>query len=121
MTLLEEIAALKQELGIRGNEYQDESDDTEAINSSPLNDNDLVNNIDDYDKSEWVKLRTGYANKLYFLLVGEIIGVFLFAFMIGMEWIKLSEVTLNITIIAVTTHTFALVREIVTNLFKKDK
>lgn len=79
----------------------------------------LVNTIDDYDKSQWVKLRTDYANKLYYLLCGEILGVFGLLLLIGCKTIEIPESTLDITIIAITAHTFGLVREIVTNLFKK--
>ena len=79
----------------------------------------LVKNIDDYDKSQWVELRTAYANKLYYLLCGEIVGVFALLLLIGFEIIKIDESTLNITIVAITAHTFGLVKEIVTNLFKK--
>ena len=79
----------------------------------------LVNNIDDYDKSQWIALRTAYANKLYYLLCGEIVGVFALLLLIGFDIIKIPESTLNITIVAITAHTFGLVKEIVTNLFKK--
>ena len=79
----------------------------------------LVNNIDDYDKSQWIALRTAYANKLYYLLCGEIVGVFALLLLIGFKVISIPESTLNITIVAITVHTFGLVKEIVTNLFKK--
>ena len=103
----------------------------EQINNPPQEDNatpsdkkmipkgGLVNNIDDYDKSQWIDLRTKYANKLYYLLCGEIVGVFALLLLIGFKVISIPESTLNITIVAITVHTFGLVKEIVTNLFKK--
>ncbi len=90
-------------------------------NKESLKDNDLINNIDDFDKDQWIKLRTSYANKLYWLLVGEIIALFLVILLIGMKQIEVEESTINITIMAIILQTFGLVKEIVNNLFKRNE
>ena len=43
-------------------------------------DKPLIKNIDDKDKFEWIELRTKYANKIYWLLLAEIVflGVIVF-------------------------------------------
>ena len=89
-------------------------------NKTSLKHNDLVSDIDDFDKDQWIKLRTSYANKLYWLLVGEIVGLFLLLILIGLKIINIEESTINITIVAVIVQTFGLVKEIVTNLFKRN-
>lgn len=94
--------------------------DVKPLEKSELTDKGLITNIDDYDKNEWINLRTSYANKLYWLLVGEIIGLFGIIVFIGLEKLKISDTTLEVTIIAVLIQTFFLVKEIVTNLFKKN-
>ncbi len=58
--------------------------------------------------------------QLFWLLTGEIIVLFIIIALIGLEKLKLSDTTLNVTIIAVLAQTFLLVKEIVTNLFKRE-
>jgi len=97
-----------------------ETANVQPKNKKSLKDNDLINSIDDFDKDQWIKLRTSYANKLYWLLVGEIVGLFLLLILIGSNAIEIEESTINITIVAVIVQTFGLVKEIVTNLFKRN-
>ncbi len=97
-----------------------ETQKVQPKNKKSLKDNDLINSIDDFDKDQWVKLRTSYANKLYWLLVGEIVSLFLLLLLIGCDVIQIEESTINITIVAVIVQTFGLVKEIVTNLFKRN-
>ena len=95
-------------------------DEIKPINKKPISNSELITSIDDYDKNEWINLRTSYANKLYFLLVGEIIGLFILVICVGLKKLEISDSTINITIVSVLSQTFLLVREIVTNLFKKN-
>jgi hypothetical protein len=90
------------------------------IDKREITDKSLINNIDDYDKNEWVNLRTSYANKLFWLLACEIVGLFILIILIGLQYLTIADSTLNVTIITIMVQTFLLVREIVTNLFKKN-
>lgn len=78
------------------------------------------NDVDNFDKTSWIKLRTSYANKLYWLLSGEIIGLFLIIVLVGFEKIKLDPWVINIFSTAVIAQSFGLVRVIVKNLFDRN-
>ena len=46
-------------------------------------DKPLIKNIDDKDKFEWIELRTKYANKIYWLLLAEIVFLGVIVFLDG--------------------------------------
>jgi len=74
--------------------------------------------IDDLD--QWVELRTRYAEKLYILLVGEIIFLCVLILGVGIKLLEFNEWVLGVFVTGVLTHTFSLVHTIVKNLFKKN-
>lgn len=144
-----DIELLRQIAAIKAKSKQDKSDDTpnsdkstksdnkassdkskssdESANADDINvrkvqkisDDSLIKNIDDKDKNAWIELRTSYANKIFILLCAEIAALFVLLLLIGSDKIKLDNTTINITIMFVISQSFLLVREIVTNLFKK--
>ena len=90
------------------------------VNSKKIEHGDLTNeDINIFDQTEWIKLRTKYANKLFWLLSIEIGALFLIILLIGLERIKLEEWTINIFASAVLLQSFGLVKVIVKNLFEK--
>jgi hypothetical protein len=70
--------------------------------------NSEINNIDNYDKNEWVNLRISYANKLFWLLACEIVGLFILIILIGLQYLTIADSTLNVTIITIMLQTFFL-------------
>ena len=90
------------------------------VNSKKIEHGDLTNeDINIFDQTEWVKLRTKYANKLFWLLSIEIGALFLIILLIGLNCIELEEWTINIFASAVLLQSFGLVKVIVKNLFEK--
>ena len=77
----------------------------------------FIKNIDDLDKSELINLRRGYANKLFWLLCLEIIALFIIILLNGFKVTKISDINMNIFTSATLTHTFFLVRIVVSKLF----
>lgn len=122
--LLDKIAKIKKQSNSSQKDTKiNKTTNIEQIEISqitPISDDSLIKNIDDKDKDEWISLRTKYANKIYYLLCAEIAFLFLLIILLGFEIIKLEDSTINITIGAVITQSFFLVKEIVTNLFKKN-
>jgi len=113
------IEQLQEKLASDINDENDENDEIQPSNIKKIKPQALIKNIDDYDKSQWINLRNGYAEKLFILLCVEILATFVLVILIGMECLVISESTLNITVVAILLHTFGLVEQIVTNLFKK--
>ena len=90
------------------------------VNSKKIEHGDLTNeDINIFDQTEWIKLRTKYANKLFWLLSIEIGALFLIILLIGLNCIELEEWTINIFASAVLLQSFGLVKVIVKNLFEK--
>ena len=118
--LLDKINAIKKQNTNDDNTKVTEFDKVQISDVTPLSANSLVKNIDDKDKDEWIKLRTEYANKIFILLCVEIIGLFILLILIGLKYLEIDNTTINITIMFVISQSFLLVREIVTNLFKKN-
>ena len=81
----------------------------------------LIKNIDDKDKSEWINLRTKYANKIYYLLAAEIAFVCVIITIDGFNLLgfKTNEWLLGSVFYGALVHTFLLVRTIVKNLFTR--
>lgn len=117
--LLDKINEIKKQNKPKPN-HTTEINDIKISEITPLSDESLVKNMDDKDKDEWIKLRTKYANKIYILLCAEILGLFILLILIGLKKLELDNTTINITIMFVISQSFLLVREIVTNLFKKN-
>nr|DAY43552.1 MAG TPA: hypothetical protein [Caudoviricetes sp.] len=84
-------------------------------------DKPLIKNIDDKDKFEWIELRTKYANKIYWLLLAEIVFLGVIVFLDGFNvWgFKINEWLLGSVFYGILTHTFLLVKTIVKNLFTR--
>ena len=84
-------------------------------------DKPLIKNIDDKDKFEWIELRTKYANKIYWLLLAEIVFLGVIVFLDGFNvWgFKIKEWLLGSVFCGTLTHTFLLVKTIVKNLFTR--
>lgn len=84
-------------------------------------DKPLIKNIDDKDKFEWIELRTKYANKIYWLLLAEIVFLGVIVFLDGFNiWgFKINEWLLGSVFCGILTHTFLLVKTIVKNLFTR--
>lgn len=84
-------------------------------------DKPLIRNIDDKDKFEWIELRTKYANKIYWLLLAEIVFLGVIVFLDGFNvWgFKINEWLLGSVFYGILTHTFLLVKTIVKNLFTR--
>lgn len=82
---------------------------------------ELIKTIEDKDKSEWIILRTNYANKIYWLLFGEIVFICLIIGLdgFGLCGFKINKWLLGSVFYGVLTHTFFLVRIIVKNLFTR--
>lgn len=118
--LLDEINAIKKQNINNDDTKVKEFDKIQISEVAPLSAKSLVKNIDDKDKDEWIKLRTKYANKIFILLCVEIIGLFILLILIGLKKLEIDNTTINITIMFVIAQSFLLVREIVTNLFKKN-
>ncbi len=118
--LLDKINAIKKQNTNDDNTKVTEFDKVQISDVTPLSAKSLVKNIDDKDKDEWIKLRTEYANKIFILLCVEIIGLFILLILIGLKYLEIDNTTINITIMFVISQSFLLVREIVTNLFKKN-
>lgn len=118
--LLDEINAIKKQNINNDDTKVKEFDKIHISEVAPLSAKSLVKNIDDKDKDEWIKLRTEYANKIFILLCVEIIGLFILLILIGLKKLEIDNTTINITIMFVIAQSFLLVREIVTNLFKKN-
>lgn len=118
--LLDIINAIKKQNTNNDNTKVTEFDKVLISDVTPLSAKSLVKNIDDKDKDEWIKLRTEYANKIFILLCVEIIGLFILLILIGLKYLEIDNTTINITIMFVISQSFLLVREIVTNLFKKN-
>ena len=118
--LLDKINAIKKQNTNDDNTKVTEFDKVQISDVAPLSAKSLVKNIDDKDKDEWIKLRTEYANKIFILLCVEIIGLFILLILIGLKYLEIDNTTINITIMFVISQSFLLVREIVTNLFKKN-
>lgn len=118
--LLDKINAIKKQNTNDDNTKVTEFDKVQISDVTPLSAKSLVKNIDDKDKDEWIKLRTEYANKILILLCVEIIGLFILLILIGLKYLEIDNTTINITIMFVISQSFLLVREIVTNLFKKN-
>ena len=118
--LLDEINAIKKQNINNDDTKVKEFDKIQISEVAPLSAKSLVKNIDDKDKDEWIKLRTKYANKIFILLCVEIIGLFILIILIGLKKLEIDNTTINITIMFVIAQSFLLVREIVTNLFKKN-
>lgn len=118
--LLDKINAIKKQNKNDDNIKVTEFDKVQISDVTPLSAKSLVKNIDDKDKDEWIKLRTEYANKIFILLCVEIIGLFILLILIGLKYLEIDNTTINITIMFVISQSFLLVREIVTNLFKKN-
>jgi len=94
--------------------------DPQPVNPKKIEHGDLTNeDINNFDQTEWIKLRTKYANKLFWLLSIEIGALFLIILFIGLKYIKLEEWTINIFASAVLLQSFGLVKVIVKNLFEK--
>lgn len=117
--LLDKINEIKKQNKPKPN-HTTEINDIKISEITPLSDESLVKNMDDKDKDEWIKLRTKYANKIYILLCAEILGLFILLILIGLKKLELDNTTINITIMFIISQSFLLVREIVTNLFKKN-
>ena len=118
--LLDKINAIKKQNTNDDNTKVTEFDKVQISDVTPLSAKSLVKNIDDKDKDERIKLRTEYANKIFILLCVEIIGLFILLILIGLKYLEIDNTTINITIMFVISQSFLLVREIVTNLFKKN-
>jgi len=118
-SLLREIQEIKNQNKSTNPKKVTEFDKVKVSDISPLSDKSLVKSIEDKDKDEWITLRTKYANKIYYLLCAEIGLLFILLILLGTNLIKLEDSTINITIMAVITQSFFLVKEIVTNLFKQ--
>ncbi len=118
--LLDKINAIKKQNTNDDNTKVTEFDKVQISDVTPLSAKSLVKNIDDKDKDEWIKLRTEYANKIFILLCVEIIGLFILLILIGLKYLEIDNTTINIIIMFVISQSFLLVREIVTNLFKKN-
>lgn len=118
-SLLKEIQEIKNQNKSTNPKKVTEFDKVKVSDISPLSDKSLVKSIEDKDKDEWITLRTKYANKIYYLLCAEIALLFILLILLGTNLIKLEDSTINITIMAVITQSFFLVKEIVTNLFKQ--
>ena len=118
--LLDKINAIKKQNTNDDNTKVTEFDKVQISDVTPLSAKSLVKNIDDKDKDEWIKLRTEYANKIFILLCVEIIGLFILLILIGLKYLEIDNTTINIIIMVVISQSFLLVREIVTNLFKKN-
>lgn len=105
-----------------------QKDIEEDQNSSSINSKEYIkdskeikkDDIENYDNLQWIDLRTKYANKLYYLLIGEVVTIFILVFLVGLEWLKIDKWVLNILITGVMAQTFGLVRTIVKNLFSKN-
>ena len=82
---------------------------------------ELIKTIEDKDKSEWIILRTNYANKIYWLLFGEKVFICLIISLDGFNvWgFKINEWLLGSVFCGILTHTFLLVKTIVKNLFTR--
>lgn len=101
----------------------EESQESSAINSKEfIKESKEIkkDDIENYDNLQWIDLRTKYANKLFYLLIGEVAAIFILVFLVGLEWLKIDEWVLNILITGVMAQTFGLVRTIVKNLFSKN-
>lgn len=118
--LLDKINEIKKQNTSDDNAKITEIDKITISDVTPLSAKSLVKNIDDKDKDEWIKLRTEYANKIFILLCAEIIGLFILLILIGLKYLEIDNITMDITIMFVISQSFLLVREIVTNLFKKN-
>ncbi|MGP1527630.1 MAG: hypothetical protein ACTTIV_02100 [Campylobacter sp.] len=77
--------------------------------------------IQQLEKMAEMLLRTKYANKIYWLLVGEIAFICIIATIDGFNLFgfKLNEYLLGSLIYGFLTHTFFLVKIIVKNLFTR--
>ncbi len=118
--LLDKINEIKKQNTSDDNAKITEIDKITISDVTPLSAKSLVKNIDDKDKDEWIKLRTEYANKIFILLCAEIIGLFILLILIGLKYLEIDNITMDITIMFVISQSFLLVREIVSNLFKKN-
>jgi len=78
---------------------------------------EFIQNIDDFDKSELISLRKSYANKLFILLCVEVGLLFVIILLNGFNVTKISDINMNIFTGATLTHTFLLVRIVVSKLF----
>lgn len=116
MTLLEKINHLKTKV----QESTVNPVDPQPVNPKKIEHGDLTNeDVNNFDQTEWIKLRTKYANKLFWLLSIEIGALFLIILLIGLKCIELEEWTINIFASAVLLQSFGLVKVIVKNLFEK--
>jgi len=78
---------------------------------------EFVKSLDDFDKSELISLRKSYANKLFVLLCVEIGLLFVIILLNGFKLTSISDLSMNIFTGATLTHTFLLVRIVVSKLF----
>jgi hypothetical protein len=116
VTLLDKIEQLKSKV---------QESTVNPVNPKPVNPKKVetgeltIEDIDNFNKTEWIDLRTKYANKLFWLLSIEIGALFIIIIFIGLKWIHLEEWTINIFASAVLLQSFGLVKVIVKNLFEK--
>jgi len=78
---------------------------------------ELIKNMEDLDKNELIELRKSYANRLFVLLCSEILALFCIILLNGFGCTKISNISMNIFTGATLTHTFLLVRIVVSKLF----
>ncbi|GAB4156812.1 MAG: hypothetical protein Fur003_0310 [Candidatus Dojkabacteria bacterium] len=76
----------------------------------------LEENISEYLKGI-VKLRNGYANRLYALLVFEVVSMFAIVILFGLGYLKLESWLVTIVAESILVKSFLSVQTIVSNLF----
>lgn len=122
--LIDKIASFESKVNgeINGEINGEESVLASPINVEPIKSGELTSaDVENFNKTQWVTLRTSYANKLYYLLVGEIVGLFLIIACVGWKCMVLDPWIVNIFASSVILQSFALVQVIVKNLFDKNE